>query len=176
MLYFEGGGWCGLTNLDATLQSCYQRSKTDLGSSSKYPDYVDLGGIFSDASQNSFKSWTRVFLKYCDGTVHQGTKSTPVSYKGSKLYFRGNNITRAQFQSLEDKFGLFTKSSQVIVSGGSAGGLAAFLWTEYVNRNVKNAKVYGVPDSGIFLDSINVPTGVHTYRNQFETLFKLSNL
>ena len=71
---------------------------------------------------------TKVYLKYCDGSGHQGSKLAPISYKDAKLYFRGTNVTVSQFKSLEDKFGLFSKSSKVIVSGGSAGGLAAFLW------------------------------------------------
>lgn len=37
MIYFEGGGFCGEPTLADTLQSCYSRSFTDLGSSKKYP-------------------------------------------------------------------------------------------------------------------------------------------
>lgn len=54
-----------------------------------------------------------------------------------------------------------------MVSGGSAGGLAAFLWVDYVKSKAKSASVHGVPDSGIFLDSINLKTQNHTYRQQF---------
>ena len=76
ILYFEGGGWCGATNLEATLESCYQRSKGALGSSKSYPATMDLGvGLLSDEQGNSFKNWTKVYLKYCDGSGHQGSKS-----------------------------------------------------------------------------------------------------
>jgi len=38
ILYFEGGGWCGSSNnLEETIEDCYQRSKTTLGSSLSYP-------------------------------------------------------------------------------------------------------------------------------------------
>lgn len=33
IIYFQGGGFCGEPTLDATLQSCYSRSNTELGSS-----------------------------------------------------------------------------------------------------------------------------------------------
>jgi len=33
---------------------------------------------------------------------------------------------------LEEKIGLFSKAEQVVVSGSSAGGLAAYLWTNYI--------------------------------------------
>ena len=36
LLFFEGGGWCGSDDLSSTIESCYQRSKTDLGSSTGY--------------------------------------------------------------------------------------------------------------------------------------------
>lgn len=36
VMYFEGGGWCGDKDLSSTLENCYQRSKTPLGSSHSY--------------------------------------------------------------------------------------------------------------------------------------------
>ena len=37
MLYFEGGAVCGSDTVESTLESCYQRSFTDLGSTNPYP-------------------------------------------------------------------------------------------------------------------------------------------
>lgn len=101
MLFFEGGGWCGDQDLALTLESCYQRSKTDLGSSDKYPATIDIGdGILSNDPANSFKDFTKIFIKYCDGSGHQGTKSNPIQYKGSNLYFRGSNLTISKLNHL----------------------------------------------------------------------------
>lgn len=36
VIYFEGGGWCGLGLNGDVLEDCLGRSKTDLGSSSNY--------------------------------------------------------------------------------------------------------------------------------------------
>ena len=37
---------------------------------------MDVGiGFLSDEQGNSFKNWTKVYLKYCDGSGHQGSKS-----------------------------------------------------------------------------------------------------
>lgn len=48
ILYFEGGGWCGSHDLASTTESCYQRSKGDLGSSKNYPATTSIGdGILS---------------------------------------------------------------------------------------------------------------------------------
>jgi len=60
------------------------------------------------------------------------------------------------------------------VTGGSAGGLAAFHWGEHVKR-LSRGLVWTVPDSGIFLDSANVKTGQYAYREKFINLMKLSN-
>jgi len=32
-------------------------------------------GLLSDEAGNYFKSWTKVYLKYCDGSGHQGTRT-----------------------------------------------------------------------------------------------------
>ena len=75
LIFIEGGGWCGDNSLALTLENCHQRSKTDLGSSTKYGDTVTFSnGIMSDDKDNYFNGWTRIFLKYCDGSGHQGSK------------------------------------------------------------------------------------------------------
>jgi hypothetical protein len=112
IIYFQGGGWCGRSDLSSTLESCYQRSLTDLGSSKKYPETLDLStaGVMSgDGSVNpEFYQWTRVFFSYCDGSGHQGHKNASVSYKGTNLFFRGENITVARFRALNASHRLFT--------------------------------------------------------------------
>jgi len=40
-----------------------------------------------------------------------------------------------------------------MISGGSAGGLAVYTWANYIKSQLNaNSFVFGVPDSGIFLD------------------------
>jgi hypothetical protein len=51
---------------------------------------------------------------------------------------------------------MFSEATDIVVSGGSAGGLAAYMWTNYVFDNAKKAKVLLLSDSGIFLDAMNV--------------------
>lgn len=50
VIYFEGGGWCGTPeSLGATIEDCYQRSKTRLGSSNSYTDtYQYKDGLLGD--------------------------------------------------------------------------------------------------------------------------------
>ena len=82
--------------------------------------------------QNHFKDWTIAHLKYCDGTGHQGYKRDPVGYKGEDLYFRGTNVTLAQLHSIDLATKMFAFATEIAVTGQSAGGLATFLWTNYI--------------------------------------------
>jgi len=43
-----------------------------LGSSKNYPNVTKYDGIFLNDSSNYFADWTKVYLKYCDGALHQG--------------------------------------------------------------------------------------------------------
>lgn len=76
--------------------------------------------------------------------------------------------------SLNASHGLFTTIEDIVITGGSAGGLAAFHWG-YQIRQLSKGKVWTVPDSGIFLDAMNVKTNTYAYREMFINLMKLSN-
>ena len=178
LIFIEGGGWCGDNTLASTLENCYQRSKTDLGSSTGYKATQTFGsGILSDDKDNYFNGWTRVFLKYCDGAGHQGTNSQSISYKGANLFFRGKNITIAQFDSINKSNKIFTDSiTHLVLTGESAGGLAAFHWTNYLANAIdKNTKFWSIPDSGVFVDEVNTITKQNSYSIWFQNLLKYSN-
>ena len=117
-----------------------------------------------------------MFFRYCTGTGHQGTKKSPVSYKGTNLFFRGHNVTVSLLNSVEKSHKIFSEATHVVVGGDSAGGLAVFLWTNYIKDRVKTGKVWALPDSGIFLDSTNVLTGKHDYKSMFKNLVALANV
>lgn len=44
-------------------------------------------------------------------------------------------------------------ASKIIITGGSAGAVASYLWGNYLLSLVKNPSVvYNIPDSGIFVN------------------------
>lgn len=178
ILSFEGGGWCGSSaGLSETLEDCLGRSVTDLGSSSKYADtWTQTDGILSDNYQNVYREWSIVYLKYCDGTGHQGYRKEAVLYKGKSLYFKGHNVTIGQLDSLNSLYKIFSAATDIIVTGQSAGGLATFSWTNYIkSRAAASTRVISLPDSGIFLDSTNFVTGRNEYSLQFKNFMRFSN-
>jgi len=85
----------------------------------------------------------------------------PIEYKDTKLYFRGNRITRANFKYLIDNYQI-DKASKILLSGGSAGAVASILWGNYLQTIVQNPNnVFNVLDCGIFL---NVPAFKTNFR------------
>lgn len=78
LMFFNSGGFCEGETLSATLESCYKRSSGNLGSSAKYPDTYDYDnkGILSTVPEvnPSFWNWTKVYVPYCDGSLHQGSR------------------------------------------------------------------------------------------------------
>lgn len=63
-----------------------------------------------------------------------------------------------------------------MISGESAGGLATFHWTNYLQTKVsRTTKFWSIPDSGVFVDASNILTKVNSYRVWFQNLLKYSN-
>jgi len=67
------------------------------------------------------------------------------------LFFRGSNNTLAHFEYLDKNFNLFA-SSEIVITGTSAGGLASYIWSNYVYEKASNPEgVLIIPDSGTFI-------------------------
>jgi O-palmitoleoyl-L-serine hydrolase len=138
LIFFEGGGLCGEETTAKTVESCYQRSKTLLGSSKPWPDIIQAEGYLSiDPSVSKFANWTKFIFGYCDGSLHQGYTADPVKYKDAQLYFRGAAITRSHFNWINSKYNL-KSADRIILTGGSAGGIAVQLWNNYLRAYVRN--------------------------------------
>ena len=86
-----------------------------------------------------------------------GSRLYPVAYRGKDLYFRGSNNTEAHFRLLNEYFGLYS-AKNIIITGTSAGGVASFIWSNYVYERVENKEgLLIMPDSGtMILDFPNI--------------------
>lgn len=97
-----------------------------------------------------FHDWTKAYLIYCDGSEYTGSVDDPISYKDTKLYFRGYNNTLEQFRFLDEKYD-FYNGETIVLTGESAGGMGTFFYSNYLADNTKTARVLAIPDSGVFL-------------------------
>lgn len=180
VLYFKGGGWC----YDEA--DCADRAKGALGSSKHFPKTWDFSGpMDSDPAINpDFANFNRVVLWYCDGASFSGMRRDPYFYKQENqlLYFRGRFVLDAILETLLSDHGL-AKAAEVLVSGGSAGGLAAYLHADYIEEKIKEflpsrqgklVKFKAAPVSGFFLmhQSVN---GTPVYPNHLQYVFNMQN-
>jgi len=170
-IHHMGGGWC------ISDQDCYARSKTTLGSTTAYPQTTNLDGMgtyfSSDLNVNPLMyNWNAVFMIYCDGASFSGQNYTTTIFNNTQLYYRGHLILKSIFDDLFNNRGL-NQSTQVVISGCSAGGLATYLHVDWWNSRLpRTTRVVGLPDSGFFFD-MNA-NGQH-YRDQMHWVFNAQN-
>jgi len=126
-------------------------------------------------SQNSmvnpdFYTWNKVFLHYCDGSSFGGGRVEPyVSTHGgkpAKMWFRGRQNFNAMIHFLKTEFTM-GDATEVILSGGSAGGLGVFYNLDHLATLLPDGvRLTGFPDAGFFLDAKN-SSGEYQYRQNF---------
>ncbi len=60
---------------------------------------------------------------------------------------------RSHFKYLINQYQL-DQASKIIITGGSAGAVASYLWGNYLLSLVKTpSAVYNIPDSGLFINA-----------------------
>jgi len=179
LIMLEGGGWCYDQNYrwvtdQGTLTNCAERSHERLGSSKSWPVYDNFDGLLSgDAAKNPlFYDWSRIKIKYCDGTSFSGKLSSSVNANGTSIWFQGKIILENVFKDLLGAE-WFEGAQKTILSGESAGATAVFYHLNFVS-NLLGYEVIGMPDAGLFLD-INTVDGVRGWPKQLDSVMRLSN-
>ena len=152
IVYFQGGGWC------YTNEECLARSKTPIGSSLSYAPSIaeSKGGIVDpdpDVNPN-FHSWTQIWVPYCDGTSWSGNRTDPVGVGNQTIYYRGRANMRALVAALRRDQGL-DQATDIIMDGGSAGGLTVFLHADFFGSLLPSAASFAaIGDAGWFRPSV----------------------
>ena len=154
IVFHQGGGWC------ISLADCRARASTALGSSVNYTDQFAMPDqlLSSNATINPMMyNWNVAYLNYCDGGSFVGDAVAKDAQ--GVLHFSGRAIRNATLAALLADHKL-ASASDVVISGGSAGGLAAFLhadwWCDAIRASSSSSiglrKCAALPDSGFFLD------------------------
>lgn len=136
-------------------------------------------GLFNDNKEQSPHTydWAKVIIKSCDGTGFQGYRAEAVLYKKHKIYFRGHNNTMEAFRYLNNSLGLFTKFTNILLTGSLNGAIAAMQWSEYVRNNAKG-KVSVLADAAVYRDQLSQKinhTNDYLMRNRLQVLTKFVN-
>jgi hypothetical protein len=150
LMYLQGGGLC-VEPVD-----CLARVKNGLGSSKYWAatwsddDSDDGAGLLSgDPGVNPFSDWNRVYVPYCGGDMHVGTRRT-VNSVG--LYHAGH-LTLAAIVSHLRTSGLGDATS-VMLAGGSAGGYGCIQSADWLGEQLAQfapqAQLTATPQAGFF--------------------------
>ncbi|CDY57270.1 BnaA03g59580D [Brassica napus] len=109
--------------------------------------------IVDKAVENpDFYNCNRVKVRYCDGGSFSGDSEN----KAAKLQFRGKRIWLAATEELMAKG--MRQAKQALLSGCSAGGLAAILrCDDFGNMFYPSTRVKCLSDAGFFLDALWEP-------------------
>ena len=137
LIYFQGGGACW------EWVSCSGMFDTSVDPS----ELRDFRGIF-DASNpdNPFKDFAMVFIPYCTGDVHVGDADRRYSEDGPSVAHRGaHNVN----QALQWATAHHDQSTQVVISGASAGSYGAIFHAPRIADLYPDADLVTIGDSGV---------------------------
>eukprot|EP00051_Salpingoeca_urceolata_P027562 m.482060 g.482060 ORF g.482060 m.482060 type:complete len:396 (+) comp22419_c0_seq1:238-1425(+) len=171
VLYFKGGGWC------YTEESCASRSRGELGSSKHFPKTFGFGGVLEqDPSLNPFANFNHVIMWYCDGASFTGDRAETVNNTGTVLHFRGKRVLDAILDVLMEQPYNLGQATEVLLSGGSAGGLSTYIHADHVGSRLPASvtKFKAAPVSGFFLDHVNY-AGNAVYPDEMKNVFQMQN-
>ncbi|RLN58423.1 hypothetical protein BBJ28_00007441 [Nothophytophthora sp. Chile5] len=140
MIFFQGGGAC--TDQD----TCAFGLQCSLGASATFTTVAtssSAGVLNRSLESNMFKDWNIVFIPYCTGDVHAGSKVLPAYESGIEellgnpqclgldfpMHMNGYNNTQAALKwALEN----YPDPDSLVVGGESAGSLGAQLYSAHV--------------------------------------------
>ncbi|VFR00864.1 unnamed protein product [Cuscuta campestris] len=134
VIYLQGAGWCLNSTIyqakDNSIESCRSRAASRFGSS-RYMNASVFGHFFgAHSNETYFYKWNRVIVRYCDGCSFAGDADKPDPV--TKLYYRGARIFRAVVRDLMARG--MEDSSNVLLAGGSSGGLAVMIHCDGFRR------------------------------------------
>ena len=160
VLFLEGGGWCNGATANATIDSCAGRGGFVPPHLTTTATTADFGGVLgaNPTTNPDFFTWNAVFIHYCDGASFGSGRVDPIAVKkrdGSpgQLWMRGRANFNAVIDDLLSTQGM-RQATEVILSGGSAGGLAVFYNLDHlVTLLPAGVRVTGFPDAGFFMDA-----------------------
>lgn len=105
-----------------------------------------IGGLLSDKDKNPISDWNMVYIPYCTADLHLGNATRMyVDEKGDSIKIHHNG-SRNIDAALAWVFKIYGKQQKVLVTGDSAGGYAAMIYTEQIAKQYETAKMYQLVD------------------------------
>ncbi|WP_455203347.1 pectin acetylesterase-family hydrolase [Kaarinaea lacus] len=122
----------------------------------------DIDGLFDAKNKdNAFRKWSMVFIPYCTGDIHVGSKDTTYSIPGlpapeATVQHRGFDNFLAVLEWAKTKFKKSNKRhkhhdqdvEEILVAGSSAGAYGAALNYPHIQDSFPQAESFLVADAG----------------------------
>jgi len=140
LIYLEGGGACfnDWTCLSSsTLFASRNFGAADLGR-------IPKAGIFSDASDNPVRDWTKIFVGYCSGDVFSGSAKDSGHGGESQVGFQNLRLMLSRIVPT------LPSAKRVLLTGSSAGGFGALVNWVQAQEAFGDVPVDALSDSGPF--------------------------
>jgi len=139
VLYFQGGGACFNADTCRPGSGAY---KSSTGAEDD-PSLRPAGLLALDDPRNPVAGWSVVFVPYCTGDVFLGAKTTQYA-PDVTIYHAGAANARAALAGLAE---MFPDTTQLLVTGESAGGVPVPLVAGEAHDVLPNATITALADS-----------------------------
>ena len=183
MVGWQAASFAGAEGIEI-IESAYQKSVTvygssrDIGDNGTTTESTIPNGYFSNSQEfnPAYYNYNKMFILYCDASLHQGYLEEPIFHQNTSLYFRGFQNTYSALEYANKNLGLIN-ATEVILTGASGGGMSALYWTSYLETGYfkPNVKLFTFVDGGLFMDTFNDFAGCHLFRYYTQKLSNLTN-
>lgn len=99
----------------------------------------------SDCAANpDFCSWSKVYIPYCSGDMHSGTR-TDRSVKLGNYFFAGHLQIEGMASEIKSHPARGAAPTHFLITGSSAGGIGALTHTDFIAEKFPKTVVKGAP-------------------------------
>lgn len=146
-IYFQGGGGCWNAHMcDPRARPTYDATVTDADHPASSSGLLDFS-----RTDNPIRDWNVLFLPYCTADVHTGNRTAEYRREDGSTFtieHHGQANTRAALDWLTSRLiaqGVTPKT--ILLSGESAGAIAAAYWGIEVNERFQSAQLIVIGDA-----------------------------
>ena len=156
LFFLDGGGACW--NAETCIGSPLFSDSTYTQTVDETPEALEnAGGVLDgDNDSNPYANYTKVFVPYCSGDIHYGSRDTLYTLRTGfgdipwPIRHRGTDNLLAVMATLRDQGGVdLANAKEVSVAGVSAGGYGATLAFGYVAEDAPEAQLNLISDAAI---------------------------
>jgi hypothetical protein len=149
LIFLNGGGACWdystCVELDTSAHGPFGSRQF-----SQIVPALGLGAFSRSAANNPFRDWTFVFVPYCTGDLHSGSRVATYTSGANtaQIHHVGHTNVQAFLARLA---ATFTAPGKVVLSGSSAGGFGTVFNYDEMRAHWPAAEGYMIDDSGPLL-------------------------